>query len=137
MDMETKRIADQKKLRVLVVDDEPNIRDVLIQLLANDGHETLGADSGISALTVIPDFRPQIVFLDIRMPEMDGIQCLRRIKEYDPGIEVVMISGFATIDMARRSLEIGAFDYIGKPLSFDHISEVIRHIVITKFVEFM
>lgn len=127
----------RKTLKILVVDDEPHILEVLQELLETEGYETRTADSGFSALAAVRDFSPHIVFLDIRMPEMDGIQCLRRIKEAKPGAEVVMISGFATLEMARRSLEIGAFDYIGKPLSFDHIREVIHHITITKFMEFM
>jgi len=135
MDGESPR--ERKRLKVLVVDDEPQIREVLQMTLDNDGYETDTADSGETALDVIGKFHPNIVFLDIRMPDMDGIQCLRRIKEISPEVEVIMISGFATIQMARRSLEIGAFDYIGKPLSFDHIREVIRQITITRFVELM
>ena len=127
----------RKTLRILVVDDEPHILEVFQQLLETEGYVTNTADSGYSALAAVGDFSPHIVFLDIRMPEMDGIQCLRRIKEADPGAEVVMISGFATLEMARRSLEIGAFDYIGKPLNFNHIRDVIRHITISKFVELM
>jgi DNA-binding NtrC family response regulator len=129
--------AGQKHLKILVVDDEPHIRKVLQELLETEGYETRTADSGFSALSVVRDFSPHIVFLDIRMPEMDGFQCLRRIKAAGSGAEVVIISGFATPEMARRSLEIGAFDYIGKPLSFSHIREVIHHITVTKFVEFM
>ena len=135
--MGEKSPAGPKTLKILVVDDEPHIREVLQQLLETDGYETRTAESGFSALSLLRDFSPHIVFLDIRMPEMDGIQCLRHIKETDTMAEVVMISGFATIDMARRSLEIGAFDYIGKPLSFDHIRDVIRRITIMKFVEFL
>ena len=124
-------------LKILVVDDEPYIREVLQQLLETEGYETRSADSGFSALEAVHDFSPHIIFLDIRMPEMDGFQCLRRIKECAPHSQVVMISGFATLEMARRSLEIGAFDYIEKPLSFDHIREVIRRITRTKFMEFL
>ena len=127
----------RKILKILVVDDEPHIREVLQQLLETEGYVTAGADSGAEALELVREFMPHIVFLDIRMPEMDGIQCLRRIKEIEQNVEVVMISGFATIEMAKRALEIGAFDYIGKPLSFDHIRDIIRQISITKFVEFM
>ncbi len=127
----------RKSLKILVVDDEPHIQEVLQQLLETEGYATRSAGSGADALELIHEFTPHIVFLDIRMPEMDGIQCLRRIKELEPKAEVVMISGFATLDMAKRSLEIGAFDYIGKPLSFDHIRDVIRQIAITKFVELM
>lgn len=124
-------------MKILVVDDEPRICEVLRMTLESDGYETGTADSGESALEALREFRPNLVFLDIRMPDMDGIQCLRRIKEISPEVEVIMISGFATTDMARRSLEIGAFDYINKPLSFDHVRAVVRQITITRFVELM
>ncbi|MHB9027737.1 MAG: response regulator [Candidatus Latescibacterota bacterium] len=127
----------KKRLKILVVDDEPRIRDVMLKLLVTEGFETATADSGDAALETIPEFQPHLVFLDIRMPDMDGIQCLRRIKESGSDAEVIMISGFATMDMARRCLEIGAFDYIGKPLTFDHIRDVIRQITITRFGEFI
>jgi len=120
-----------------VVDDELRIREVMQQLLADEGYDTETADSGGAALRKMPVFRPHLVFLDIRMPDMDGIQCLRKIKKMGFGSEVVMISGFATIDMVRRCLEIGAFDFIGKPLSFDHVREVILQIAITRFAGFL
>jgi len=127
----------RQKLRILVVDDEPRIREVLRELLDIEGYEVREAESGLAAIELIREFSPHIVFLDIRMPEMDGIHCLRMIKKMYSAAEVVMISGFATIEMAKRSLEIGAFDYIGKPLNFDHVRNVIRQIAVTKFVEFM
>jgi DNA-binding NtrC family response regulator len=126
----------KKRLKILVVDDEPRIREVMLQMLETEGYETITADSGDVALELMPEFRPHLVFLDIRMPEMDGIQCLRRIKESGSDAEVIMISGFATMDMARRCLEMGAFDYIGKPLTFDHIRDVISQIAITRFGEY-
>jgi len=120
-----------------VVDDEPRIREVMQQLLADEGYDTETADSGDAALRKMPVFRPHLVFLDIRMPDMDGIQCLRKMKKMGFGGEVVMISGFATMDMVRRCMEFGAFDFIGKPLSFDHVREVILQLAITRFAGFL
>jgi len=135
--MDTEPSQKHKRLKILVVDDEPHIREVMLKLLETEGYETMTADSGDAALQIMPDFQPQLVFLDIRMPDMDGIQCLRNIKESESDAEVIMISGFATMDMARRCLEIGAFDYIGKPLTFDHIRDVIRQFTITRFGEYV
>ncbi len=127
----------EKTLKILVVDDEPNILEIVQSFLENEGYEVITADSGATAFTRIEEPYPQIVLLDIRMPDIDGLQCLRQIKEKYPDIQVVMMSGFATIQMARKSLEIGAFDYICKPLSFMHLKEVIQQIKITKFLELM
>lgn len=136
-EMSAEGTGNRKGLKILVVDDEQNIREVLQEFFISEGYETLTAGSGSEALLMFRDFAPQIIFLDIRMPDMDGLQSLRRIHEIDPNVEVVMISGFATIEIARRSLEIGAADYIGKPLDFSHVREVVLHITQSKFVEFL
>lgn len=117
------------------MDDEPNIRDILKIFLENEGFEVSTASNGLTALSSIEENKPHIVLLDIRMPEMDGVQCLKVIKEKNPTIEVIMISGFATVQLAKKSLEIGAFDYIAKPLCFHHIKEVINLIKVSKFID--
>jgi DNA-binding NtrC family response regulator len=130
--------ADQEKpLKILVVDDEPNILEVIQSFLESEGYEVRTAESGASVFSYLDGDDTNIVLLDIRMPDIDGLQCLRYIKEKYPTIEVVMMSGFATLQMARKSLEIGAFDYLRKPLSFNHLKEVIQQIKITKFLETM
>ena len=127
----------RNRLKTLVVDDEQNIREILQEFLISEGYETRTAGSGSEALRLIGEFKPHIMFLDIRMPDMDGLQSLRRIREIDQNVEVIMISGFATIEIARRSLEIGAADYIGKPMDFSHVREVVRYITQSKFVELL
>ncbi|MCD6307959.1 MAG: response regulator [Candidatus Latescibacteria bacterium] len=126
-----------KPLKIMVVDDEENIREVLESFLESEGYDVISAESGAGALSALEYDEPHIVLLDIRMPDIDGIQCLRRLKEVNEDIQVVMMSGFATLQMAQKSLEIGAFDYIRKPLSFVHLKEVIQQIRITKFLEMM
>jgi len=128
---------EEKTLKILVVDDEPNVLDVIQSFLENEGYEVLVADSGASMMDSLEKTKPNVILLDIRMPDIDGLQCLRIIKDRYPGIEVVMMSGFATVQMAKKSLEIGAFDYIGKPISFNHLKEVIQQIKITKFLELL
>ena len=127
----------EKNLKILIVDDEPNILEVLQSFFESEGYDVITADCGASAISLLEEPYPQIILLDIRMPDMDGIQCLRLIKDKAPEIQVVMMSGFATVQMAKKSLTIGAFDYICKPLSFPHLKEVIQQIKISKFLEYM
>jgi len=128
---------EERTLKILVVDDEPNVLDVIQSFLENEGYEVLVAESGAMMMGELEETEPNIILLDIRMPDIDGLQCLRIIKDRYPGIEVVMMSGFATAQMAKKSLEIGAFDYIRKPISFNHLKEVIQQIKITKFLELL
>ena len=135
--MAEKDLHKKKNIKILVVDDESNIREVLQDFLENEGYEVITADSGVTAISALKEPYPHIVLLDIRMPDMDGLQCLRHIKNINPSIQVVIISGFATIPMAKKSLEMGAFDYINKPLCFNHIKDVINQIKLSKFLEFI
>jgi len=135
--MEERHGVHDDEMRVLVVDDEKNILDILQTFLENEGYTVCVAESGAEAMQNIEECMPQIVLLDIRMPDIDGIQCLRTIKDNYSGVEVVMMSGFATTRMALKSLQIGAFDYIGKPIEFGHLKEIIEQIKITKFLEKM
>jgi len=113
--------------RILVVDDEEGIRKVLRQLLEYEGHEVRVATSGGEALTVYPEFRPDIVFLDVKMARMDGLEVLGRLREQDPNAIVVMISGHGTIETAVEATRRGAYDFLEKPLDTDRILLTIRN----------
>jgi DNA-binding NtrC family response regulator len=128
-------VEERKNLKILVVDDEIQVLEVLQSLLDTEGYVTRGAGSGAAALEMIREAPPHIVFLDIKMQEMDGLECLKKIREAEPNTVVVMMSGIATLDMAKKSLEFGAFDYIEKPFNFEHIREVIQQIFITHFMD--
>jgi len=127
----------RETFKILVVDDEEPVREMLVTYLETEGYDVSTADSGVSALPAIEDFKPQVVLLDIRMPDMDGLQCLRSIMKRNPDIAVVMMSGFVSEQIARKTLEIGAFDYINKPISFEHLMKVLQLVKISKFVEYM
>ena len=127
----------RETFKILVVDDEGAVRETLVTYLETEGYDMRTADSGVTALKVIEEFKPQVVLLDIRMPDMDGLQCLRSIMKLTPGIAVVVMSGFASEQIARKTLEIGAFEYINKPISFEHLIKVLQLVKISKFVEYM
>jgi UDP-3-O-acyl N-acetylglucosamine deacetylase len=106
---------------ILVVDDEESICAALAGALADEGYETLIAADGAEALRIIAEENPDLVFLDIWMPGLDGIDTLERIREAAPGTAVVMISGHATISNALEASRRGAFDFIEKPLDLDTV----------------
>jgi two-component system nitrogen regulation response regulator NtrX len=121
--------ALKNKLKILIIDDESPIREVLSESLRDDGYEVMTAPDGISGLAVLKTFAPDICFLDIWMPKMDGIEVLTEAVPLHPGTSFVMISGHGTIETAVKATKIGAWDFIEKPLSLDKVSIAIDHIV--------
>ncbi|TVR54505.1 MAG: sigma-54-dependent Fis family transcriptional regulator [Gemmatimonadales bacterium] len=113
--------------RILIVDDETSIREILRQLFEYEGHEVEMASSGAEALKRIDSAEPDVVFLDVKMPGMDGLDALARIKEAAPGLQVVMISGHGTIDTALEATRRGAFDFLQKPLDTDRLLVTLRN----------
>lgn len=121
--------AQKNKLKILIIDDEAPIREVLSDSLRDDGYEVMAAADGASGLTVLKSFSPDICFLDIWMPKMDGLEVLTQAVPLHPQTSFVMISGHGTIETAVKSTKIGAWDFIEKPLSLDKVSIAIDHIV--------
>ena len=113
--------------RVLVVDDERGIREALKQLLEYEGIEVETCASGAEALARYPAFRPHLVFLDVKMEGMDGLEALRRLRALDPQAQVVMISGHGTIQMAVEATQLGAYDFLEKPLDTDRTLLTLRN----------
>ena len=113
--------------RILVIDDEAGVRDALKQVLAYEGHDVRVAGSGGEGLTVYPEFRPHLVFLDVKMAGLDGLDTLTRLRELDPTATVVMISGHGTIATAVEATQRGAFDFLEKPLDSDRLLVTVRN----------
>lgn len=110
---------------ILVVDDEEDIRDFYHCLLSRDGHKVDMVDNGLDAIEKVKNGNYQIVITDIRMPLCDGMTLLSKVKELDPSIEVIVMTGYATVETAIQALKGGAYDFILKPLSMSQIYSVI------------
>ena len=117
------------EIRILIVDDEMIVRSSLKSWLEEDGYPIDTAASAEDALKMMQDHQYAILLLDIKMPGMDGIELLRRVKQVNPEVEVVMITAYATIESAVEAMKIGAFDYITKPFEPDEVGLIIKKII--------
>jgi two-component system nitrogen regulation response regulator NtrX len=112
---------------ILVIDDEPGIRSTVRDILEDEGHEVIVAEDAIVGLEAMDAQRPNLVVLDVWLPRMGGLDALAEMKKRRPEMEVLVVSGHGTIDMAVRALKLGAFDFIEKPLSMDRLLTAVRN----------
>jgi len=118
--------------KILVVDDEDSIRNRCVQLLERKAYHVKGVSNGEQALSIIKKYNFSLIIADIRMPGINGIDLLERIKEMNPDTEVVMITGYGTIENAVKAIKLGAYDYITKPFDMERLLKVVEHVE-TKF----
>ncbi|MGH7828956.1 MAG: UDP-3-O-acyl-N-acetylglucosamine deacetylase, partial [Candidatus Binatia bacterium] len=111
---------------ILVVDDEDEIRESVSEILSDEGYRVVAAADGTKVLDLIRKERPDLVLLDIWMPRVDGIGLLKEIKDREPEVEVIMISGHGNIHTAVTATKFGAFDFIEKPLSMEGLLGTVR-----------
>lgn len=112
--------------RLLVVDDEKGVRDALVQVFEYEGHEVASAEDGREGIEKAAELRPDVIFLDVKMPGLDGLDVLAHLREHDPTALVVMISGHGTIDTAVEATRKGAYDFLEKPLDTDRLLVTLR-----------
>ncbi len=112
--------------RILVVDDEERICEAVKRALERTGYQVETRQSALEALAMVRKGAPDMVICDIKMPDMDGMSLLERIKEDDPNIPVLMITGYASIDSAVEAVRKGAQEYIPKPFSPDQIRFLVK-----------
>jgi len=109
------------KPRILLVDDEDRLRRTLEKMLSAQGLEVTALSGGREALAAIRQRPYDVILLDIRMPEMDGITALREIKKIDPNLEVIVLTGHASMDAALEIIKLGAYDYLLKPCPLEEL----------------
>ncbi len=112
-----------REFNVLVVDDEQEFRDITIKRLEKRGLRVQGAENGEKALEILEHSYTDVVLLDVKMPGIDGIETLRRIRTMKPLVEVVLLTGHASVDSGIEGMKLGAFDYLMKPIDLDPLLE--------------
>ena len=112
--------------RVLVADDELGICRAFAELLQREGHEPLLASNGHQALQLVEEQAPELVFMDIQMPGMTGLEALSQLRQTHPGLPVVVMTAYGTMDTALEAVQLGAFDYIGKPVELAQVRKLLQ-----------
>ena len=123
------------KKTVLIVDDEEGIRESLTGIFEDEGYEVLSAPSSEEALKTIKERTPDIIFLDVWLPEMDGLEALSKINEMEREVPVIIISGHGNIELAVKATRLGAYDFLEKPLSLDKVLLVAQRALERKQLE--
>lgn len=123
-----------ESFKVLFVDDEVEFLDTLVKRMKRRSVEASGVGSGQEALDFLDTNSVDVVVLDVKMPGMDGLEALREIKRRHPLIEVIMLTGHANVEVAIQGMEMGAFDYLMKPMEIDELLYKVQDAFKKKFV---
>ena len=116
----------QNDIKILVVDDERIAVKNLEHILKKEGYSVVGTESGINALELLEEQHFDVVLTDLRMEKVDGLQILKKCLELHPDTEVIMITGYATLESALEAMKKGAFHYIAKPFKLELVRNVVR-----------
>lgn len=111
--------------KIMVVDDDPSVCEMLKEFLSQQGYEVLTVTSGETALEKLSIWNPTIILLDIKMPGMDGLLCLQKIKKLKPDVGVIIITGSESMETARQSINLGAYEFIMKPFNLEYLNTVV------------
>ena len=112
--------------KILVVDDEPEVRKLMEHFLTGKGFEVRVAENGRLGLAALDTFTPDLVLLDMHMPEMDGAETLRVLAQRSPGLPVIMVTVNEDVETTSRLLQLGAADYVPKPFNLDYLEQAIN-----------
>src|SRR5207245_1347738 len=112
---------------ILVVDDETGVRASLTGILGDEGYQVEAVDSGEAALSILEGRQFDLIFLDVWLPKMDGLETLARVRSLDPEVPVVLITGHGSVETALKAGQIGAQDFVEKPLSLEKTLLVVKN----------
>ncbi len=115
-----------KKARVLIVDDEEAFANNIAKLISKRGYDIKAVYNGQSAIEALDEMDFDVIILDLKMPGLDGLATLKIIKGKKPGVEVIILTGHGSMDSGIDGIQLGAFDFIMKPVRFDDLYEKIR-----------
>ncbi len=114
---------------ILIVDDEKDLCTILADSFSQDGDRVLTAHNGNRALQLTRTERPDLVLLDIRMPGMDGIEALKKLKSVEEEIPVIMFTAHGTLETARQAMKLGAYDYVTKPVDLFLLKSLVKEVL--------
>lgn len=121
--------AHETKKSILLVDDEVHVRDGLSEILQQEGFYVETAGDGKEALSLSVNKKFDLMITDIKMPEMDGMQLLDEIQKVNPGIRVIMVTAFGNVQTYLKAMQLGAHEYINKPVKIQELKRVIATIM--------
>lgn len=119
----------KRREKILIVDDEEIMRSSLTDWLREDGYETVAVDSGKKAIEEVKKEKFSVALIDLKMPEMDGIQTMKEVRKFQKALPVIIITAYATVDTAVQAIKEGAYDYLPKPFNPDEITLLIKKII--------
>jgi len=114
------------KQKLLIVDDQNGIRLLLVEVFSSEGYETFQASSGQTALDIVKEKRPDLVLLDMKMPGMDGLEILKRIKDIDPDMKVIMMTAYGELELINEAQRYGALMHFTKPFDIDELRAAVN-----------
>lgn len=118
--------------KILIVDDQYGIRILLTVVLQKEGYTTFQAANGFQAIDITKEQAPDLVLLDMKIPGMDGIEILKRLKQHDETIKVIIMTAYGELDMIQEAKDLGALTHFAKPFDIDEIRKVVREYIPVK-----
>jgi two-component system response regulator (stage 0 sporulation protein F) len=118
-------MEEKERNRILIVDDQFGIRVLLTEIFQSEGFTTFQASNGVQALSAVEKEQPGLVLLDMKIPGMDGLEILKRMKERNEEVKVIIMTAYGELDMIQEALESGAITHLAKPFDIDKVVETV------------
>ena len=115
-----------RKTKILVIDDEKKLCNLFKEVLTKEGYTVYSALNGEKGLKEVKAKKPEVILLDIKMPKLGGIQVLKKIRKTNKEVIIIMITAYGTIGLAKKAMELGAYDFITKPFDFKFVKGLIK-----------